>query len=504
MPAAYSSLKSAFMTALLAGSAVLPLAVSSDPELMAQEPQTPQAPAPDPEKLEALLSIVRNNYVDPLPADRWNAIFDTARDRLNNKKETLTDTMNKALKDLDPHSQYLSPEEAPAFHAEANGELASLGIRFSVGDTYVTMSPVKGENAEKAGIQDDDILLRINGKRLSKDSKERLKQIVSLPHVPGVTVTLTVQHRGETRPRNVQVTSSTVVFKPVTTSKIGKDIGYIRLDHFSYRLEDKQGRPLLLKNGTPVEDGASLFMNALTTMRQEMSKDMKDLILDLRDNPGGDLEQAVKIAAAFLDKGTVITSTKYRHGNENMIYKSASGDLAKDLRVIVLVNDGSASASEVVAGALQDNNRAIIMGGQTFGKGTIKQNLTLLDGSILIYTMGRYYTPGGHSIQISGITPDISVTLPKNMAFKQEREADLYKALPPPDAVRDPHQTMADCSPVGSVNVKKLQKPMVVARDVPDYPVICAVSYLRTHPVAGVTFRPLSMDRQLALPPAPR
>jgi len=316
------------------------------------------------------------------------------------------------VKVLDPHSAFLSPEEYKELHIETKGEFGGIGIEITLKEGILTVvSPIEDTPAYRAGIKAGDKIIKIDGK-VTKDMS--LLDAVKLIRGPrGEKVVLTVLREGEPKLLDIPIERDIIRIQSVKWKAID-DIAYVRILAFQDRTIDKMKEAL-----------ESLSIG---------KKPYKGLILDLRNNPGGLLDQAVKVSDAFLTEGLIVF-TKGRMQNQNMRFYSDEDILVpKDLPMVVLVNEGSASASEIVAGALQDHHRAIILGMQTFGKGSVQTIIPLEDESGLRLTTALYYTPSERSIQAKGITPDVKVEMAPQPQKKENdkrflREKDLFRHL---------------------------------------------------------------------------
>ena len=302
---------------------------------------------------------------------------------------------------LDPHSSFITAEDYKEFMIETKGSFPGVGIVITVKDKVLTVvSPIEGTPAYEAGMKAGDQIIMI-GDKSTKDIS--IREAVKLIRGPkGTKVKLTVRRKGSEKPIDFVITRDVIPIKSVRSFSLPSDLGYIRISNFQ---------------GNTGEDLAKALK------KMDKDKELEGLILDLRNNPGGLLSQAVKVADAFLDSGLIV-SIKSRDQREQ---KSVAHKATKSQKypMIVLVNEGSASASEIVAGALQDNKRALILGTTTFGKGSVQTLFPLSDGSGLRLTTALYYTPSGRSIQASGIEPDIRVAFvpPTEKPVAKERSA---------------------------------------------------------------------------------
>jgi carboxyl-terminal processing protease len=305
-----------------------------------------------------------------------------------NDREAIQAAIQGMLSSLDPHSGYLDPEAFKELEVQTRGEYTGLGLEVEAKDSYVrVVSPIDGTPAARANIQPGDYLTHINGKSIIGLSLD--EAVSQMRGEIGTSITLTVAREGQ-EPREVTLMREKINQISVKTS-IQEDVGVIRISAFS----ETTGRSL---------------REAVQDVKNKLGGRLRGVVLDMRNNPGGLLDQAVEVADAFLDGGEVV-STRGRKPQSNLSFPASPGDMLENVPIVVLINNGSASASEVVAGALQDRNRALIMGAISFGKGSV-QTLYELNGGrdgALRLTTARYYTPAGRSIQGVGIEPDIEV-----------------------------------------------------------------------------------------------
>ena len=327
-------------------------------------------------------------------------------------KKTPKDLIYSSLKgmvgDLDPHSQFLTPEEYKELKTETEGKFGGLGIEISIRDGLLTViSPIEGTPAWKAGVKAGDRIVKI-GKELTRDIT--LNDAVNkLRGKPGTDITITILRESEFKIFDLTIKRAIISIPDVKNTQILEDhIGYIRLTEFR-------------------EDSAIEFRKALDQLKEQGAD---SLILDLRNNPGGLLNVAIKITEEFLPKGTLIVSTKGRHPSQDVDTYSTNTDHVIKWPMVVLVNKGSASGSEILSGALKDNKRAIILGTQTFGKGSVQSVIPLPDGSGLRLTTSKYFTPSGKSIHGKGITPDIIVKyvpyVPKKKDEQEKKVEEIF------------------------------------------------------------------------------
>ncbi len=290
------------------------------------------------------------------------------------------------IQKLDPHSSFMTKEEHQDLLIETKGSFSGVGIEISVRDNVLTVvSPIEGTPAYAAGIQAGDRIVRINDK--STNDMTLTDAVKSIRGKKGTKVKLTVVREAADKPLEFTITRDVIPLKSVRNYLLDPEIGYVRISTF--------------------QSNTSRDLN-IALEKLETGRDLKGLILDLRNNPGGLLSQAIEVSDIFLDSGLIV-STKGRNTSQDMEVSAHQNKTERDYPIIVMVNGGSASASEIVAGALQDNKRALTLGTQTFGKGSVQTILPLSDGSGLRLTTAKYYTPSGRSIQASGITPDIEI-----------------------------------------------------------------------------------------------
>jgi len=322
-------------------------------------------------------------------------------------KVLLENAIRGMLEGLDPHSVYLEKEAFDDLQENTKGEFGGLGLEVEMEDGFVkVVSPIDDTPAIKAGIQSQDLILKIDDAPVKGLS---LQEAVKLMRgEPGTTITLTIAREGETKPLVITLTRDIIKVASIKSKSLEDGFGYIRITQFQ------------------VTTGNDL-VKAIKKLRKE-NNPLKGLVLDLRNNPGGVLNAAVEVSDAFLRDGLIVY-TKGRLANSELRYSATPEDPSRQVPLVVLINGGSASASEIVAGALQDHQRAVIMGTESFGKGSVQTVLPLNNERALKLTTARYYTPNGRSIQAEGITPDISIENAKvtSLATRSLRfkEADL-------------------------------------------------------------------------------
>src|SRR3989441_2247166 len=301
---------------------------------------------------------------------------------------------------LDPHSAFMPPDVYKEVQVETKGEFGGVGIQIGIKDNRLTViAPIDGTPAERAGVKAGDFILKVN-EEPTKDMT-LVDAVQKMRGPKGTKVTLTIQREGAAEPMVFVLTREIIKIESVRSKMLDGSIGYIRVTQFQ-------------------DQTAKDVSAALRKLREQK---MQSLILDLRNNPGGLLTSAVEVSEQFVGLNRLIVYIKTREGRKDD-YVSHNKEQPDDYPIIVLANEGSASASEIVAGALQDWGRAVVVGGQTFGKGSVQTILPLADGAGLRLTTATYYTPKGRSIQATGITPDIVVkTQPVTLAKAGEKEA---------------------------------------------------------------------------------
>ncbi len=316
------------------------------------------------------------------------------------------------LSTLDPHSVYLSPEVYKELQLDTAGRFQGVGIEVGFRDDNLTIiSPIKGSPAEKAGIKSGDVIVAIDSKQVNQID---MSEVVGMIRGKiGTKVTLTVQRKDVKKPIDFKLTRTVIRVQSVEHAVLDKDYGYIAISSFQ-------------------NDTTSSLEKAIKQLKNKDA--FKGLILDLRQNPGGLLDQAVSVSEIFLDKGLIVTTES--RGKEIERHEAHKDSDDVDVPLIILVDEGTASAAEIVAGALKDNGRAVILGQQTFGKGSVQTVIKLDDGGALKLTVAKYYTPSHVSIQANGIKPDIIVPkeAPKDTKDSKEnsfREKDLSGHLAP-------------------------------------------------------------------------
>jgi carboxyl-terminal processing protease len=393
--------------AALFRSAALVTAVALIPATTAGFAQVDGRAGPEFAKLFAVYQRIKADYVEPV---------DDAK--------LVRGAIDGMLASLDPHSSYLDGGDLQRLETMIDGNYTGLGLSVMIDDGAVkVVSPFKGSPADKAGIKAGDYITHLDGKLIyDTDLDDAVEQMRG---APGTSIRLTIYRAGRDEPFDVTVTRGLIDLEPVTTKHEKGNIGVISVNEFS-------------------RDVGSDVFAAWEALKRQAGGRMNGLVLDLRQNPGGSLDEAVALSDLFLDKGQIV-SQRGRAKGETMYYDAESvfrGDMARGVPVIVLIDSGTASASEIVAGALQDHHRALIMGERSFGKGSVQTLLPLTKDSALKLTTARYYTPSGHSVQEGGIEPDVSVPQlsDPDMARRAKfalRESDLRGHLVNEAALKD-------------------------------------------------------------------
>jgi len=338
--------------------------------------------------------------------DLFGDIFERVRAQYVEEVDTsdlIEAAINGMLTSLDPHSSYLSPDDAENMQVQTRGEFGGLGIEVTQEDGFVkVVSPMDGTPADQAGIEAGDFITHVDGDSLLGLT---LNEAVDLMRGPvGSEIVITVVREGEPEPFDVSIIRDTIELTAVR-ARTERDAVVLRITTFN-------------DNTYPnLESGLQEQIEAQGGLDQ-----VSGIVLDLRNNPGGLLSQAIKVADAFLEKGEIV-STRGREVQDGERFNATEGDLADAKPIVVLINGGSASASEIVAGALQDHRRAIVVGTKSFGKGSVQTVMPLRGGGAMRLTTSRYYTPSGRSIQALGVSPDIVVAQPPRRPQDEEDEA---------------------------------------------------------------------------------
>ena len=351
-------------------------------------------PLEDLQAFAEILNQVKSSYVE--------AVDDS---------ELIENAIRGMLSGLDPHSSYLDPDDFKDMQVSTSGKFGGVGIEVQSADGFVrVVAPIDDTPAARAGMQPGDLIIRIDDKPVKGMS---LTEAVKLMRgEPGTDVKLLVMREGERKPLDVKLTRDTIRVASVRTRTLDENYGYVRISTFT----GSTGESLL-------EELRKL---------QKSNNNLKGYVLDLRNNPGGVLTAAVEVSDAFLHSGPIV-SIRGRDEDEGREFTARPGDAVDSRPVVVLVNAGSASASEIVAGALQDQHRAVVVGERTFGKGSVQTIVPIRNNAAIKLTTARYYTPSGRSIQAEGIKPDIEIAAlnvtERERAFQPVKEADLDNRL---------------------------------------------------------------------------
>jgi carboxyl-terminal processing protease len=347
------------------------------------------------EKLEAYLKftrivkIIEEQYVDEL-----------------NTSEIIDKALKGLLSNLDAHSSFMDAKESKELQVQTNGEFGGLGISVGMKDGALTViAPIEGTPADKAGLKANDIILKIDDQATIGMTID--KAVSLMRGKPGTPIKLTVIRKGEMKPLVFNIIRDIIEIKSVYTKRIGDNILYLRVTSFDQKVVSSMKKAIKAHPKT------------------------KGIIIDLRNNPGGLLNQAIGVVDMFIDHG-IIVSQKGRVASENIVYNARKKGSDTKTPLVVLVNDGSASASEIVSGSLQDHKRAIIVGTKTFGKGSVQVVMPVGNGESLRLTIARYYLPSGRTIQAVGVTPDIEVAYGEIKKVEDSitiKERDLQKHL---------------------------------------------------------------------------
>ena len=338
--------------------------------------ESKQAPAParplyrQLDRFDEVLQRIRANYVDK-PDDA----------------KLIEGAIKGMLSELDPHSFYMNAQEFRDLQVEESGRFGGVGLEVTMEDgSLKIVAPIEGSPAAKAGILPGDVITAIDGDDTKgmtlDDAVQRMRGPIKGP------VTLSISRSGGSDSFDLRLVREVIQVVPVKY-ELDSDVGYIRISSFN-------------------DQTAAELKQAIDAIEKAAGPNLKGFVLDLRNDPGGLLEQALLVANSFLDKGGIV-SIRGRDAGETHVYKAQHGDLTHGAKLVVLINGGSASASEIVAGALQDDHRAIVVGTRSFGKGSVQAMIPLHDKGALMLTTGRYYTPSGRSIQAEGIEPDVVV-----------------------------------------------------------------------------------------------
>lgn len=375
---------------LLSSGALAGVLISAGGMVLAERDPVKTIPFDDLRTFSEVFGRIQKDYVEAVPDD-----------------ELLEDAIRGMLTGLDPHSSYLNGDQYKELKVGTTGQFGGLGIEVGMENGFVlVISPIDDTPAQRAGVEAGDLIIRLDEKPVKGMT---LNDAVKLMRgEPGSDIVLTVVREGEEKPLNITITRDIIRVKSVKNRLLEPGFGYLRISSFQSR----------------TGEGVAARMQEL---EKENGGALKGLVLDLRNNPGGVLNAAVSVSDAFLEEGLIVY-TEGRIRDSNLKFNAAPGDLMNGAPIVVLINGGSASASEIVAGALQDHKRAVIMGDKSFGKGSVQTILPTSNGGAVKLTTARYYTPSGRSIQAKGIEPDIQLSKVRLEALEQSEFKPLTEA----------------------------------------------------------------------------
>lgn len=354
--------------------------------------QESQLPLKELRNFTEIFDRIRSSYVEPV-----------------DDKTLLQYAIDGMLSNLDPHSDYLLPEDFSELQEHTTGKFGGLGIEVGIEEGLIkVVSPIDDTPAEKAGIKAGDFIVSLDGKPVREMSLT--DAIDQMRGEPGTDIELSIRRKGEKELIEFVLTRAVIKVASVRGETLGDGIGYVRITQF----QDKSGPELIAA------------ITKLQKKAQDNKEQLNGLVLDLRNNPGGVLDAAVEVSDAFLNSGLIVY-TEGRISDSDFRYSATENTIAEDIPLIVLINGGSASASEIVAGALQDHKRAVIVGTQSFGKGSVQSVLPIAGNRAIKLTTARYFTPNGRSIQAQGIYPDVYVEQSEVTTYKESyyKESDL-------------------------------------------------------------------------------
>lgn len=393
------------------------LLVAQGPALAQSPPEPPAGPADD-----AAAEVAIEAGAEPLPLDdlrTFTEVFAKIKsDYVEDvdDKTLLTNAIRGMLSGLDPHSTYLDIEDYRGLQEGTSGEFGGLGLEVGLEDGFIkVIAPIDGTPAAKAGVQAGDMLIKIDDRAVKGMSLSEAIEVMR--GEPGTDIVLTLLREGEEQPVVLTVTRDVIKVRSVRGRLLEPGYGYVRISQFQQH------------TGTDIN-------KVLGELKEENGAPLEGVVLDLRNNPGGVLGAAVAVADEFLEEGLIVY-TEGRVEDAQMRFSAKAPDTLDGAPIVVLVNSGSASAAEIVAGALQDQKRALVIGRQTFGKGSVQTILPMVNDAAIKITTARYYTPSGRSIQAEGITPDIvldnlRLTQAERPAIEAITEADLEGHLDRP------------------------------------------------------------------------
>lgn len=408
-------------------------------------PVEPDLPIDDLRAFSEIFGRIKSSYVEPVE-----------------DKELIENAIRGMLSGLDPHSSYLDLDGFKELREGTSGEFGGLGIEVSMEDGFVkVVAPIDDTPAAEAGVQAGDLIIRLDDKPVKGMSLNDAVEIMR--GEPGSKIDLTIIREGEDKPLTLELTRAIIKVKSVKFETLEPGYGYLRISTFQS------------PTGESVRE-------AISDLKKANDGKLKGLVLDLRNNPGGVLDAAVEVSDAFIDKGLIVY-TEGRIEDADQKFHAKPGDMLNGAPIIVLINGGSASASEIVAGALQDHQRAVIVGSKSFGKGSVQTVMPLTNDTAVKMTTARYYTPKGRSIQADGIEPDIAiegiqVSAVEDSEFTPLREADLTRHLengqePKPDEQIAPDAVDPQTTDASEEDIK--EQPLAVR----DYTLSQALNLLK-------------------------
>lgn len=432
---------------LIACGAIIGVLISLNLPVFADKAEKNNLPVDELRTFAEVFGKIKSDYVEPIE-----------------DKKLINEALNGMLTGLDPHSSFLNTEDFKELNQATQGEFGGLGIEVGMEDGFVkVVSPIEDSPAYKAGLKSGDLIMKLD--ETSTKGLTLNDSVKKMRGKPGTSIVLTILRKGETKPLTFNLVRAVIKTQSVKGKLVEPNYAYVRVAQF----QEHTG-----------EDLAKLLKN----LRQQNKSPLKGILLDLRNNPGGLLNSAVGVSAAFLPRGELVVYTEGRAQDSKMNLTAVPGDYLKggikddylkdfpeDIRITpmaVLVNNGSASASEIVAGALQDHKRALIVGMQSFGKGSVQSILPMNNGTAIKMTTARYFTPKGRSIQAKGIVPDIIVDDGSDPSF-MTKEADLTNHLSNPKDV-DTNNAPKDSKPLAQP-IKKPEEEKKKTSDTPSGPI---------------------------------
>ena len=420
--------------------------VSAGQTVLASKSPEPKLPLEDLRTFTEVFAKIKNDYVEPIE-----------------DKDLLENAIHGMLSGLDPHSSYLPPDDYRDLQAGTNGEFGGLGIEVGMEDGFVkVISPIDGTPAARAGVLAGDLIAKLDGTPVKDLSLNDAVELMRGP--PGSEIVLTIVREGHDATIEIKLVRDVIKVTSIKERTLEPGYGYVRITQFQSRTGEN-------------------LREAVSRLKKINGGSLRGLVLDLRNNPGGVLSAAVSVSDAFLSTGMIVY-TEGRLEEAKLKFNAKPPDLLGGTPIVVLVNRGSASASEIVAGALKDHSRAVIMGETTFGKGTVQTILPMENGSALKLTTARYFTPSGNSIQATGVVPDIKLSDlqqsgDKALTAGDVSEADLSGHL---DGTREESSTTKSTS-VDSTEDDPTTPDDELARE--DYAIYEALNHLKTLEVTG-------------------